>query len=289
MNGLTAFLKLTRIEHSVLLIFAVIAAELLVGGLPVPTIFVLSLASPALVSMGAFAINDYFDVETDRANRRMDRPIVAGAISKRSAHTIAVFCLVVGAALSLLINAEVFVVAVIFALLAYVYSYKLKDTLLWGNAYVALTMVIPFIYGDLVVSNAVTIDIILISMMIFLVGLAREIHGMIRDRIGDSRVRQTKSLVRYIGARNSAAIALVLYAEGVLVSLYLFWYMAPFRMNLVYIVPVAIADIIFLYIAAGHHAKDDRKFFDRARGLSLVAMGLALLAFLLSAVSYFAV
>src|SRR5580693_789608 len=104
MNKLVALAKLTRIEHSVMLIIAVVAAELIVGGMPPLTIFILSLLTPALISMGAFAINDYFDVETDRANKMMHRPIVAGAISKESAYSIAIACFLIGTALSLFIN-----------------------------------------------------------------------------------------------------------------------------------------------------------------------------------------
>ena len=289
MDRFTAVLKLTRIEHSVLLVIAVVAAELIAGGFPAPAVLLISLVSPALISMGAFAINDYFDVAADRANRRMDRPLVSGVLSKREAYIIAMFCLFVGAFLSLLINEAVFIVALAFALLAYLYSYRLKDMLLVGNVYVALTMVIPFIYGDFVVSNAITANIVLISLVIFLVGLAREIHGMIRDRRGDIIARRTRGLVACVGVRNSAIIAFVLYIEGVLISLYMFLCMAPFRANLVYIAPVAVADLIFLYIAVGHLTNNKRKFYDLARNLSLAAMGLALLSFLFSAVYYVAV
>ncbi len=289
MNGLMAIMKLTRIEHSILLVIAVVAAELIVGGLPTPNVLALSLASPALISMGAFAINDYFDVETDRANKRLGRPIVAGAISKRRAYLIAMGCLVVGVTLSAFINIPVFCVALVFGMLAYLYSKTLKDMLLIGNVYVALTMVIPFIYGDLVVSTTINAGIVLISMMIFLVGLGREIHGMIRDRVGDDRVRRAKSLVRHIGAGNSAVVAIVLYIEGILISIYLLLYIAPFIENLVYLVPIAVADLIFGYVAIGYLTNSRRVFFDTARNLSLVAMGLALAAFLFSAIYYVAI
>lgn len=289
MDKFAAFVKLTRVEHSLLLIVAVIAAELIVGGLPNWYVLLLSILSPALISMGAFAINDYFDVATDRANKRFDRPIVSGAIRKHDAYLIAISCLAGGTLISLFINPLVFLVAAIFAVLAYLYSYMLKDMLLWGNAYVALTMVIPFIYGDLVVSGTIAIDIALISMMIFLVGLAREIHGMIRDRRGDAIARKTRGLVANVGVRNSALIAMVLYLEGIMISLYMFFFDMPFRANLIYVLPVAVADLIFLYIAVGHVLNNKRRFHDRARNLSLAAMGLALAAFLFSAVYYAAV
>ena len=76
MASLSAVLKLTRIEHSVMLAIAVVAAELISGVLPSPGIFVLALIPPIFVSMGAFAVNDYFDIKVDRFNKRYDRPLV---------------------------------------------------------------------------------------------------------------------------------------------------------------------------------------------------------------------
>jgi geranylgeranylglycerol-phosphate geranylgeranyltransferase len=204
MNKLAAFLRLTRIEHSVMLIIAVVAAELISGGIPGLGILILSILSPALISMGAFAINDYFDVETDRANKRKERPLVSGAISKESALAIAVALLLAGVALSFFINLSAFIIAAIFAGLAYLYSYGLKDTLLLGNAYIALSMAIPFLYGNFVVALQLNPNILLISFVVFLSGLAREIHGMIRDRSGDARIRRSRNLVRSIGVRKSA-------------------------------------------------------------------------------------
>ncbi len=289
MNKLTAIIKLTRIEHSVLLIIAVLAAEAIVASFPAPAILILSIVSPALISAGAFAINDYYDVETDRANKRLGRPIVSGAISKKDAHLIALLCFGAGVALSALINAQAFVVAFIFAVLAVLYSRNLKDVLLVGNAYVGLSYAIPFIYGDLVVSSSVIPSIILISIAVFLIGFAREIHGMVRDRFGDSRVRQTNSLIKYIGVRYSVWIALVLYLEGIMISFYLFFFIAPFINNLVFLVPIAVADLIFLYIAVGHVVYDGRRFFDLARTLSLVAMGISVLTYLFAALYYVAI
>lgn len=286
MNRLLAMLKLTRIEHSLMLIIAVAAAELISGGIPTLQILLLSFITPALVSMGAFAINDYYDVGTDKANRRMNRPIVAGAISRTGARNVAMACFAIGIAASIPINAYALAIAAIFAALSYLYSYKLKDLLLVGNAYVAFSMVIVFIFGDLVVSNFININIILICFIIFASGLAREIHGMIRDRAGDIKVRGAKNLIRYIGVKRSATFALMLYVEAIVISVFLFFYLLPFRYNLVYLVLVMIADALLAYVAAVYMIRDDRKSFDRARDLSLLGMGVALLAYLVAPLFY---
>lgn len=286
MNRLTAIAKLTRIEHSLLLIIAVVAAELISGGIPQPTILALSLITPFFVSMGAFAINDYFDVETDKANKRMDRPIVSGAISRADAYLVSIVCFVIGIGASAFISAYAFAIALVFALLAYIYADRLKDVLLLGNVYIAFSMVIPFIFGNIVVSNYLSVNIILISFIVFSSGLAREIHGMIRDRSGDIKIRGARNLIRYVGVGKSAALALILYVEAIGIGIFLFFYDFPFKYNLVYFLLVTIANLIFAYVAFGYMSKDNRKFFDLSRNLSLAGMGVALIAFLIAPIFY---
>jgi geranylgeranylglycerol-phosphate geranylgeranyltransferase len=289
MGKVGAFLRLTRVEHSVMLVIAVLAAELISGRITLGLPFAASLITPILVSMGSFAINDYFDVETDRANGRTDRPIVSGQISKGAAFNWSIALLVVGALVSALINVYALAIAVVFAALAFLYSYRLKDTLLVGNIYIAFSMVIPFIYGDLVVSRSIAPAILLISIIIFPSGLAREIHGMIRDREGDSKVRGSRNALHYMSPRGAGLVALVLYLEAIAVSIYMFaYYYLPFYHNLVYAVPTAAADLLLLYVAFGElMARRDRKGFHRlSRNLSLAAMTIALLAYLAAALVY---
>jgi geranylgeranylglycerol-phosphate geranylgeranyltransferase len=289
---LVAILKLTRIEHSLMLVIAVMAAELdTVGlaGLPKPSIIALSVITPIFLSMASFAINDYFDIETDRANRRFERPLVSGAISPQAALGTAIISFLVGVIASFFINFYAFVLAIVFGAMAFMYSYRLKDTLLLGNVYIALSMVVAFIYGDLVVSDLIAQSIIIISIIIFLSGLAREIHGMIRDYEGDAKVRKMKGLVHYIGVRKSAVIALVLYTEAVVISIFAFFFYQPFLYNALYIAPILVADAALMYVAVGYVDRTESgalrgsmPFFKSARNISLGAMSLALLAYLIA-------
>lgn len=286
MGKISAFMRLTRIEHSIMLVLAVLAAELISAHVIIGVAFVASLVTPILVSMGSFAINDYFDVEADKANGFKDRPIVSGEISKTAAFNWAIGLLVVGALVSYLINPIAFGIAIVFAALAFLYSYKLKDTLLVGNIYIAFSMVIPFIYGDFVVSNTLSFTIILVSVVIFLSGLAREVHGMIRDKEGDSKMRKSKNLLHHISAKGAGLVSLALYLEAIFISIYMFfYYYPPFFHNIIYIIPIALTDILLLYVAVGElMVKGDKKKFHRlSRNLSLAAMAIALLAYLFAA------
>ena len=67
----------------------------------------------------------------------------------------------------------------------------------------------------------------------------------------------------------------------------MFFFNIPFAFNLVYIVPIAITDIVLAYIAAGFlMQRREKDFFSFSRNMSLLAMGLALVAFLASALLY---
>jgi 4-hydroxybenzoate polyprenyltransferase len=286
-DALKAAMRLTRIEHSAMLVVAVLAAELIAGGLPPFGILLLSLVSPIFISMGAFAINDYFDVEADRANSRMDRPIVRGAVSRNGALSIALACTIIGVGASLFINANAFAIALAFGALSFLYSYRLKDMLLWGNAYVALSMVIPFVYGSYISSAAVSANIALICLVIFFAGLGREVQGAIRDYEGDSKARRVRNIVHRLGLRRSSYLVVALYAFAVIINLSMLFFSLPFLRNLVYAAMIIPADAVLLGASfMGMTYYDSSRFLRRARNLTLGAMTLALFAYLLAALLY---
>ncbi len=287
MSRLTAILKLTRIEHSIMLVIAVFAAEILAKGLPSAWVFIMSLIAPIFISMGSFAINDYFDIKVDKLNRKR-RPLVEGTLWPADAVNIAAVSFAIGIGASAFINIYAFAIALAFAALAFLYSYILKETLLLGNIYIAFTMVIPFIFGNYVVSTVLARSIILISAMVFLSGLAREIHGTIRDYKGDVKVRKAISLPRTISVTGASVVALWLYLFAIALSAYLFISILPFELNLAYLIPIGISDAMLLYVGLGYVYKKRRvqEFYEQTRDISLFAMGLALIAIALSTVFY---
>lgn len=283
MAKLVEVLRLTRIEHSLLLVIAVIAAELLAGGPPGLPALALSLVTPVFISMGAFAINDYFDIAVDAKNGK-DRPLVTGTLSRGDALYTAAACMGIGILASFPLGWPCLVIALLFAFFSFLYSYRLKETLLLGNAYIALTMVIPFIFGSYAASGGPGIQIMLISLMVFFSGLAREIHGTIRDYMGDVKERGIVSLPGVVGPGKSAAYALVFYAVAVLLSAYLFVLIPPFRLNPAFGIMIAVSDALLIYVSVAQldTRRSGRAFYGRIRNLSLAGMGIALVAILIA-------
>jgi geranylgeranylglycerol-phosphate geranylgeranyltransferase len=289
-NGAMEYLRLFRIEHSIMLVIAVVAAEAIVlGHLPSLATLVLSIIPPILISMASFAVNDYFDVEVDRNNQKFDRPLVKGAISKTAALTSSMILFVIGIVSALSLGMMAFYIALIFGVLAFLYSYKLKEMFVVGNAYIAFSMVIPFIYGNYVVSNTLSYAVVLVSVVIFLAGFAREVHGMVRDFQGDSKARKVRNLVYYFGVDASSMLAGIMYLAAIMISIWMFTVPGPFLYNALYIVPVLVVDICLLYVLIGYSARlyvTNKRFFSNARNISLAAMALAIVAYLISALAY---
>ncbi len=278
-------LRLTRIEHSIMLVVAVIAAELIAGAGVLPNIYVLilSLITPIFISMSAFAINDYFDIEVDRLNKKK-RPLVEGKLKPADALAVALVSLFIGIASSYLINLYCFAIALIFGALAMLYSYKLKEMLLIGNAYVAFSMSIPFIFGSYVVSQNLGLAIELVAIMIFLAGLGREIQGTVRDYEGDRKVRNASTLPKYVGELGASVFAFLLYIIAIVISGYLFLHLAPFAGNYLFAILILLTDVMLLYAGFGYLYYRKQGFYDSARNISLAAMALALIAILISAI-----
>lgn len=193
MAKIADLVKLTRVEHSLMLAIAVFIGELISASkLPEPSMIALSFVPPILLGMASFSINDYFDLESDRINKRFDRPLVAGKVSPKFAHNFAIALFLIGILVSFAVNFNAFIIVTIFALLSYLYSYKLKDIALIGNAYIAMTMAIPFVYGNFVVNQNLDNGALILSLIAFTTGLAREITGTIRDIGGDKKARGSK-------------------------------------------------------------------------------------------------
>lgn len=271
--------RLTRFEHALMLALAVLIAEMVVlGGLPpISLIIALSLLVPIFSETGSFALNDYLDIETDRLNKKKDRPLVKGSISPRFALYFSLASLAVSSALAFFINDIAFGIALAFNILAVIYNWKLKDLPLAGNAYIALTMAIPFIFGNAVVSQSLSPIILSLALMGFVAGLSREIIKTVQDVEGDVRARGSKTLPVIIGKGPSVALAILLYLLFIPLSA------LPFTLGLnPGIIPAALiaaADLIIVAICL-RTAKRDFKF---ARNASLLAFLLGMIGILVAA------
>lgn len=285
-KNLGEFAKLVRAEHALMLAVAVFIGEVIALGSipPFGLVFILSLLVPALSGMGSFALNDYVDVEADRINKRVERPLVAGTVSPGFALKFSAGAFILSTLLALAINWMALVVAIVFNVLAVLYSLKLKDVALLGNMYIAATMGIPFVFGAVAFGLAPTMTIWVIAAMGFVSGLAREIVKTVEDMEGDVEARKARTLPVIVGRANALAMASSLLFAFVPLS------MVPFtgglELSLVSGILLGLADLGIFWIAVYIILSKDKNALGNARKYSLLWLFVGLMALLAASVGY---
>jgi geranylgeranylglycerol-phosphate geranylgeranyltransferase len=288
-SSIGAYARLFRIEHAVMLAFAVLLSILLVSRaiyLPLPAIqiILLSLAVPVFIEMGSFALNDYFDVEADRANKREDRPIANGEISKRSALYSAGACYVLGVAASLPLPQYAFFITILFAVLSIAYNFRLKELPLVGNIYIAASMAIPFLFGNFVVTNEPYLPVASIALVAFMGGLGREVIKTTEDMEGDVAHRKARTLPVVIGKENAILFAACCYAAIAPLSFLPFGLGLPPSILSLGLVVVSVLSFSAMAISAiRDHGKEN---LIALRKSSLLAFAVGLLGYAASLVSF---
>ena len=276
MKAILAYARLFRIEHALLLAVAVLLGELLSGRLPAIPLLICSLAVPVFIEMGSFALNDYFDVKTDKANKRHDRPIASGEISPSHALIAAAACYLAGIAAALPLPPLALIIALIFAALSIAYNFKLKELLLVGNVYIAASMAIPFLFGSLVAAPGISPYIWAIALVASVAGLGREIIKSAEDMEGDVRHRNARTLPVVIGRKNALLFAAILYA--LLVPLSLTPFALGLRANILSLGLVLLTAFSFAAMAvmAARASDKDHPVLISLRKASLLALGAGL-------------
>jgi len=202
--------------------------SIFIGGLITGTIhplkkLLLACLSGSIIAAGANSINDYFDLEIDRINKPR-RPLPSGRITTRQAWAFSMVCFLVGIAISAGIHATGFAIALLSSIALYVYSWKLKGTVIWGNLTVALITGLAFVYGGLALGRIR--QSLILGVFSFFFNFAREIIKDIEDQTGDRSNGVVTFPIRY-GDRPSLFLATVTMAVLVVLTVlpYLFgWF-----------------------------------------------------------------
>lgn len=278
-----AFIELTRAGHGVMIIVAIFIGALITGSLPGILKFIMAAMTGLFLEMASFALNDYFDVEIDKANKRMDRPIVRGEMKREHALYIYLILTPIAIAASIMVNFYCFIIALIAFFLSTIYDAKLKRIKLIGNFYIAFASSIPFIFGALTIKEEVPVIIWILFVMAFLASSGREIMKDVIDVEGDKKAG-VKSFASIFGIKTANAIASSFYIIAVAISLLPFFinFSQKYFHDMVYAITISIPDVLFLYIIY-ILLHENREKIRKCRKYSLLAMLLAMFAMLVSA------
>ena len=252
------------------------------GAFPNIQTILLIFFSMACITSAGFAVNDYFDKESD-AVIKPKRPIPSGALSLKQVVAISIILFVIGLALASLINMLSFVILLIDSALLLAYSALVKRK----SGFIANTLVgvltgTAFVYGEATVSSTISI----ISLSLYPIAFGTIGGNVLRDILsleGDSRVGYP-TLPQKIGNPNSAKVAAVFFtACGILAPL-------PFiigKFTAYYLPLIMLWSVLLIYssirlVTSASTLTNVRKY-ERLITMSMILLPLALILEALSA------
>jgi geranylgeranylglycerol-phosphate geranylgeranyltransferase len=254
MKKIKALFELMRLEHGVMIAIAILVGSVISAKtFPALDKFIFTFCTALFLEASTFALNDYYDLEIDKKNKRTDRPLVRGDLSANTALYLFLILFPFGIICSYFVNITCFIIAIVTALFALLYDMILKKIKLLGNFFIAYTMAIPFVFGSAAVHNAhifslnISPAIIFIALIAFLAGSGREIMKDVMDFIGDNE-KGVISFPRYIGIRGSNVLSAVFYITAITFSFYPFFSrnFEPYYLNYYYFIFVFITDTMLL-------------------------------------------
>lgn len=292
MGKLKAIWELMRLEHGVMIAIAIIIGAYIAGKtFPNVENFILTFCTALFLEASTFALNDYYDYEIDKKNKRLDRPLVRGDLSKNSALYLFFIFFPLGIISSFFVNSTCFIIALITAIFAILYDAVLKKIKFIGNFFIAYVMAVPFVFGEasVLATNKFALSIspavITVASIAFLSGVGREIMKDVMDFEGD-KIAGVKSFPKYLGERKSNFIAAFFYLTAIGLS-FLPFFLQDYKFyynNLYYLFLIIITDILLLWTAIVIAINKNPKLSFH-RKLTLFALFLGLLGFLVGAMT----
>jgi geranylgeranylglycerol-phosphate geranylgeranyltransferase len=237
--------------------------------------------SMACITSAGFAVNDFFDKESD-AVIKPKRPIPSGSLSMNQVIAVSTVLFSLGLVLALLINWLSFVILALDSALLLVYSWLVKrKSGFAANILVGILTGTAFLYGEATIS--VPPNLTLVSLSLYPIAFGTIGGNVLRDILsleGDSKVGYP-TLPQKIGNLNSVKVAAVFFvACGLLAPL-------PYALNqfthfsVFYLPLILVWGIILIYssirlVSSVSTAANVRKY-ERLITMSMILLPLALI------------
>ncbi len=246
--------------------------------------------SMACITSAGFAINDFFDKESD-AVIKPKRPIPSGSLSLRQVIAISTFLFVFGLILASAINMLSFIILAVDSGLLLIYSWLVKrKSGFAANILVGILTGTAFMYGEAgtLGSSAMSpLSLTLISLSLYPIAFGTIGGNVLRDILsleGDSKVGYP-TLPQKIGNPNSARVAAIFFVVcGILASLpYLLGEFTAFYLPLILIWSVLLLYSSVRLVLSDGTVANVRKY-ERLITMSMILLPLSLILEALSAV-----
>ena len=234
--------------------------------------------SMAFITSAGFAINDYFDRESD-ALIKPKRPIPSGNLTLKQVIAISSILFAGGLIMAAFINLLSFTVILADSLLLLIYSTLVKRKSGFGaNILIGILTGTAFLYGETTVSVPSTIS--LISLSLYPIAFGTIGGNVLRDVIsmdGDKKVGYP-TLPQKIGAGGSGKVAALFFAlTAVFAPLpYLLGYFNNYYLSLILVWSVILICSSMLLTIKGSTVANVRKY-ERVVTMSMILLPLALI------------
>lgn len=202
------------------------------------------------VSASSNAWNDYRDIEIDRINQPR-RPLPSGMVSPRTALVFSFVLAALSIVVSAFINPAALAIAVGANALLYLYSIRLKSTVLLGNATVAFISAMSAVFGGVAAGNYR--PSLWLGAVIFVGILGREVLKTLADYEGDL-AHDVRTIATVWGPRAARIAFFLLLGATAIVMLapYLFDF---FRPVYAYIVALGVFPVAYYVIVRVHRER----------------------------------
>lgn len=229
---------------------------------------VLAMLAAFLVCAAGQAVNDYFDARID-AQKKTGKPIPTGRIKPQNALFFSLCLFALGVFFSFFVNMSAFMIAAVFSVLLFFYSWKMSKAKFVGNIVVALGTAFTVVFGA-AINNEYSIAVFFAASAFF-ANAGREITKDIEDKKIDKGVKITLAQVFPHGVVCAVVLASYALASAVALSL---WTNGAIKSS-VFFALILLSSALFL--AAWHFAL--RHDPVSSQGLSKAAMFISLIAF----------
>ncbi|MCS7116949.1 MAG: UbiA family prenyltransferase [Nitrososphaerota archaeon] len=234
------------------------------------------------ISSYSMVVNDCYDLEVDRVNNP-HKPLPSGKVTIKSAILLSIVLLMIGLFSAILISTFNFLIALTFAIIAWIYNSWGKRKGLIGNMMVALSVSIPYIYGGFAIGKLDDLLIWFLTIISFLAATGREVVKTISDVEGD-KLRDVKSVARVYGSAYAARFSATLFLVAVTLS----FLPIIFRIvGLTYTLLILIPDAIFVYASISILKDYTPQNALRIKKVTLMGMFMGLVSFVVGGVFRF--
>lgn len=227
---------------------------------------------------GGNAVNDYYDIESDRVNKPW-RPLPSGKLRPGEALKASTTCFFLGLCLAVLLGIYPFIIALSAATLLLLYAKTVKRKGFLGNLVISLLTMLTFVFGGVITPNPVAP--FFLGILAFSATLGRELVKGLEDVAGDKAVGVSTVAIT-LGPSKTAFFSAVYFLLAVLLA------PMPYAAGIygsTYIILVSIPIAIFSFSSAYILYKRTPTAAARIATLTKYGIASGLLAFLVGSLS----